>query len=108
MQFGMMLLSCKSGNLNVAQVAAWRCRGRVPLGIDIYACLVDVHLRCVAPFADSVGLRNLHQEALGSLQLCRGCHGGCSGSGDETHCGANCIVQGPRTGALLSCGRAVT
>lgn len=28
------------------QVAAWRCRGRVPLGADIHACLAEIQLRC--------------------------------------------------------------
>lgn len=29
----------------LARVAAWRCRGRVPLGADIFACLVEIQFR---------------------------------------------------------------
>lgn len=44
-----------------AQVQAWRARGRVPLSVDVTACLIEAQLRdAVAGHASSALVRNLY------------------------------------------------
>lgn len=42
----LIFISAKS-NLALMQVAVWRCRGKVPLGIEVTACLVEILSRQV-------------------------------------------------------------
>ena len=42
----LIVISAKT-NLTLMQVAVWRCRGKVPLGIEVTACLVEILSRQV-------------------------------------------------------------